>query len=76
MEEVVKVYIAMCQLHNFRIITRVINFVETQILMSVFYHTIIVIIMLLALIPMEAIPAHVIKDFTAVGSSVLVSSII
>ena len=49
-------------------------FFEMQILMSVFYHTITVMMMLLALIPMEALPALVMKDIMAVGTSVLVRS--
>ena len=45
-----------------------------QILMSVFYHTTTVMIMLLAIIPKEALPALVMKDIMAVVTSVLVSS--
>ena len=47
---------------------------EMQILMNVLYHTITVMIMLLAIIPMEALPALVIKDIMAVGTYALVSS--
>ena len=47
---------------------------KMQILMSVFYHMITVMMLLLALIPMEALPALVMKDIMAVGASVLVSS--
>ena len=47
---------------------------EMQILMSVLYHTTTVMMLLLAIIPMEALPVLVMKDIMAVGTSVLVSS--
>ena len=46
---------------------------DMQILMSVLYRTITVMIMLLAITPMEALPALVMKDIMVVGVYVLVS---
>ena len=75
MEEPVKVYTAIC--YNCSVIVSeysLVSLFEMQILTSVIYHTITVPIMLLAIIPMEALPALVMKDIMAAGKSVLVSS--
>ena len=75
MEEAVKVCTAMC--YNCSVTASeysLVSLFEMQILMSVFYHTTTVMIMLLAIIPKEALPALVMKDIMAVVTSVLVSS--
>ena len=75
MEEPAKVYTSIC--YNCSVILSgysLVSLFETQILMNVLYHTMTVLIMLLAIIPREALPALVMKDIMAVEKSVLVSS--